>query len=79
MILGSLLDPFKLLEVVLAALVSGVAVTSLFGLAVLALARISERRTHPPQVVAGYAVLASLSLGGCLAAIVYGILLLARH
>lgn len=79
MILASLLEPLKLLEVVIAALVSGVGVTGVFGLAVLSLARFSERRTRAAAALAGYGLLSVLCLAACVAAIVYGIILLARH
>jgi hypothetical protein len=76
-VIADVVDVGKLTDVVLAALVAGVGVTVLFSLAILGLTRVSDIRAdgNRPAVIA-YACLGILSLTGCAAAAVYGLVLL---
>lgn len=66
----------RLLGVVAYSLIAVLGVVTLFSLAVLGLARALERRQAATGGAAGYALLAAAGLAGCLAAVVYGIVLL---
>jgi hypothetical protein len=76
-VVAEVVEVGKLANVVLAALVAGVGVTVLFSLAILGLTRVSDTRAagNGPALIA-YACLGILSLAGCAAAVVYGLVLL---
>jgi hypothetical protein len=75
--IASAVDGGKLLEVVSVALVASVGVSTLFSLAILGLTRISDRRQDgSAATLAAYGALAVLSLAGCVAAVIYGLVLL---
>lgn len=75
--IASAVDGGKLLEVVLVALVASVGVSTLFSLTILGLTRISDRRQDgSAATLAAYGALAVLSLAGCVAAVIYGLVLL---
>jgi hypothetical protein len=76
-VIASAIDIGKLADVVAAALVCGVGVTVLFSLAILGLTRVSDnRREGRTAVLAAYACVGMLILAGCVAAVVYGLVLL---
>jgi hypothetical protein len=76
-VLASAIDVGKLADVVVAALLAGVGVTVLFSLAILGLTRVSDtRRDGNATALAAYACLGLLSLAGCVAAVIYGLVLL---
>lgn len=75
--IGAIVEVGKLLEVVFDALLATLGVTTLFSLAILGLARASERRGNGTNVVFGYAAVAALCLLCCLATVVYGVAILA--
>ncbi len=77
LVIAGAVDVGKLTNVVAAALLAGVGVTVLFSLAILGLTRVSDTRAagNGPALMA-YACLGVLSLAGCVAAVVYGLVLL---
>jgi hypothetical protein len=76
-VIASAVDTGKLLEVVLVALIASVGVSVLFSLAILGVTRISDRRREgATMALAAYGGLAILSLAGCVAAVIYGLVLL---
>jgi hypothetical protein len=77
LVIADAVDVGKLSDVVLAALVAGVGVTVLFSLAILGLTRVSDlRRDGGGMAIAAYGCLGLLSLAGCVAAVIYGLVLL---
>jgi hypothetical protein len=75
--IAAVVEVGKLLEVVLDALVATLGVTTLFSLAILGLARASERRGNGTNAVYGYGAVTAFCLLCCLAAVVYGVAILA--
>jgi hypothetical protein len=75
--IGAVVEVGKLLGVVLDALVAAVGVATLFSLAVLGLARASDRSARNPGSLFAYGMLAAVCLLGCVAAGGYGVVLLA--
>ncbi|HEY0516578.1 MAG TPA: hypothetical protein VGD00_05620 [Solirubrobacteraceae bacterium] len=73
---GAVVEVGKLLTVVLDALGASVAVAVLFSLAVLGIARASDEAERDARAVLGYGALAAVCLLACLAAGVYGVVLL---
>jgi len=75
--IGSIVDTTTLLELVGASLVAAVGVTAAFSLAILGATRFSDlRRDGRGTEAAVFGVLTALALAACLAAIVYGIVLI---
>jgi hypothetical protein len=72
--LAEIVDPSQLLRVIVTALVAGVGISLVFSLVILGFVRAAEHRQHDRTLAAGaHALLASLALLGCLAAIVFGV------
>jgi hypothetical protein len=77
--IASVIDPGKLVEVVLVALLASVGVSTLFSLTILGATRASDRRREGATIaVAAYTCLTVISLIGCAAAIVYGLVALTQ-
>jgi hypothetical protein len=74
---GAIVEVGKLLGVVLDALLATLGVTALFSLAILGLARASERRGNRGNGVLGYGAVAAFCLLCCLIAVIYGVVILA--
>jgi hypothetical protein len=76
-LLASAVDVGKLGDVVVAALLAGVGVTVLFSLAILGLTSVSDSRAEGNGLaLMTYACLGVVSLAGCVAAVIYGLVLL---
>lgn len=75
--IATILEAGKLLHVVLDALLATVGVAALYSLAVLALARASEQRKHRGSAAIAYGTLAAVCSLGCIAAVAYGVALVA--
>ncbi|MCW3031829.1 MAG: hypothetical protein QOK19_1787 [Solirubrobacteraceae bacterium] len=75
--IAAIVEVGKLLGVVRDAIVATLGLTTLFSLAILGFARASERRGSGTNAVFGYAAIASICLLCCLAAVIYGVAILA--
>jgi hypothetical protein len=75
--LAAIVQIGNLLEVVLVALAATIGVATLFSLAVLGVTRAFEQREAGNVTLLAYGALAAVCLGGCFAAAVYGVVLLA--
>jgi hypothetical protein len=73
---ATVVDTRKLLGLVLQSLGATVGVATLFSLAILGITGIAERRDRRAGALLAYGTLAIASLLGCLAAGVYGIVLI---
>jgi hypothetical protein len=77
--IASAIDGGKLAEVVLVALLASVSVSTLFSLAILGATRISDRRQEGARMaLAAYLCLTVVSLAGCAAAVIYGLVALTQ-
>ncbi|HST55250.1 MAG TPA: hypothetical protein VLJ42_05060 [Solirubrobacteraceae bacterium] len=76
MLAEAVVDVDKLVNVVLVALLSGIGVTTLFAIAVFGATRFSDQRTTGGAALGAYACLALVAFAGCLASVVYGVVLL---
>ncbi len=66
-------------KVILTATIAGVGVTAVFSLAVLSAARYTDARRAEQSAAAGiYGLLALIALAACIAAVVYGVILIGR-
>ena len=77
MIAAAVVEVGKLGEVVFYSLLATIGVATLFSLAVYGASRFSERRREASAEVLAYAALTLLCLAACLAASIYGVVLLA--
>jgi hypothetical protein len=75
---AAIVEVGKLLGVIADALVATVCVAALFSLVVLGVTRASEQREHNHALFA-YGALAVVCLLGCLAAVVYGVAVVASN
>jgi hypothetical protein len=73
---AAVIEAGRLLDVVLYALAATIGTTLLFSLAILSLARASERRSRHDRLAVVEVAVAGVCLAGCLAAVAYGIVLL---
>jgi hypothetical protein len=79
MLLGVVVDWEALGEVIVAAFVAGVGVTTTFAVAIVGVTRFDEsRRNARPTQAAAYGVVAGLALAACAAAVVLGIVVMAQ-
>jgi nitrate reductase gamma subunit len=74
---GPVVDVGKLLGVIATSLVATIGVATLFSLAILGIARSSDRRQSDRNGAWAYGVLAAMCVAGCAAATAYGVALLA--
>lgn len=77
-LLAQVVDVDALLEVIGFSLIAGIGVTAAFSIAILGATRFADsRRDDHPLVAAGFAVLGTLASLACVAAVVFGIILMA--
>lgn len=77
MLIASVVEWDKLLDVVIVSLVAGLGVTAVFAVAILGATRVMDMSRDGRALEAGaYAVLAVVSLAVVIAAVVYGIVIM---